>query len=104
APREFEVRGVKFKMIYVEGGTFMMGATREQGNDAFDNEKPVHKVTLSDYYIGETVVTQGLWEAVMGNNPSCFTGDGNLPVEQVAQITGLPIEEVLRLQTESPRR
>lgn len=84
APREFEVRGVKFKMIYVEGGTFMMGATSEQGNDADGDEKPVHKVTLSDYYIGETVVTQNLWKAVMGNNPSCFTGDGNLPVECVS--------------------
>ena len=81
---EFEVNGVKFKMIFVEGGTFMMGATSEQGNDAFDWEKPVHKVTLSDYYIGETVVTQELWKAVMGNNPSCFTGDGNLPVECVS--------------------
>ena len=84
APREFEVNGVKFKMIYVEGGTFMMGATEEQGYDAYDDEKPVHKVTLSDYYIGETEVTQGLWEAVMGNNPSRFTGDGNLPVERVS--------------------
>ena len=84
APREFEVRGVKFKMIYVEGGTFMMGATSEQGNDADGDEKPMHKVTLSDYHIGETVVTQELWKAVMGNNPSFFTGDGNLPVEQVS--------------------
>lgn len=70
APREFEVRGVKFTMIYVEGGTFMMGATSEQGDDAFDWEKPVHKVTLSDYYIGETVVTQELWKAVMKKEPT----------------------------------
>ena len=84
APREFEVKGVKFKMIFVEGGTFMMGATEEQGDDADEMEKPVHEVTLSDYYIGETVVTQELWKAVMGNNPSRFTGDGNLPVERVS--------------------
>ena len=84
APREFEVRGVKFKMIYVEGGAFMMGATSEQGDDAIGWEKPVHKVTLSDYYIGETVVTQELWKAVMGSNPSWFKGDGNLPVEHVS--------------------
>ena len=84
APREFEVNGVKFTMIYVEGGTFMMGATEEQGDNADEREKPVHEVTLSDYYIGETVVTQELWKAVMGNNPSHFADDGNLPVESVS--------------------
>ena len=55
------VNGVSFKMISVEGGTFTMGATSEQGDDAESNEKPTHQVTLSDYYIGETVVTQELW-------------------------------------------
>ena len=48
-----------------------------------DNEKPVHSVTLSGYYIGKTEVTQALWEAVMGSNPSEFIGD-NLPVEMVS--------------------
>ena len=48
------------------------GATPEQGNDAFDSEKPAHAVTLNSYYIGKTEVTQALWEAVMGNNPSDF--------------------------------
>ncbi len=70
---EIEVRGVKFKMVYVEGGTFTMGATTEQGSDADGDEKPAHKVKLSDYYIGETAVTQGLWKAVMGSEP---TDDG----------------------------
>ncbi len=81
---EFEVNGVKFKMVKVEGGRFEMGATAEQGDDVFDDEKPAHWVELDDYYIGETVVTQELWKAVMGNNPSFFTGDGNLPVECVS--------------------
>ena len=76
---EFEVNGVKFNMVYVKGGTFMMGATMEQGYDALDEERPVHRVALSDYYIGETVVTQALWNAVMKNNPSYPVGD-NLPV------------------------
>ena len=79
----FTVNGVTFKMIYVKGGTFPMGATSEQGSDAYINETPVHRVTLSDYYIGETEVTQALWKAVMGSNPSCFKGD-NLPVESVS--------------------
>ena len=79
----FTVNGVSFTMVFVEGGTFTMGATSEQGDDADYDEKPTHSVTLSDYYIGETEVTQALWKAVMGSNPSYFEGD-NLPVEQVS--------------------
>ena len=71
-PLTITVNGVSFKMIHVQGGTFTMGATREQANDAGDDEKPAHKVTLSSYYIGETEVTQQLWLAVMGSNPSEF--------------------------------
>ena len=63
--REFSVNGVSFKMVAVEGGIFQMGATSEQ-QDPGPDEKPVHSVTLSNYYIGETEVTQALWEAVMG--------------------------------------
>ena len=70
-------------MVYVSGGTFTMGATSEQGSDAYDCEKPAHSVTLSGYYIGKYEVTQELWEAVMGSNPSHFKGD-NLPVEMVS--------------------
>ena len=77
------VNGVSFTMIAVEGGTFQMGATSEQGGDAYDNEYPVHSVTLSDYYIGETEVTQELWEAVMVSNPSYFSGSQR-PVERVS--------------------
>ena len=74
---------VVFKMIKIEGGTFQMGATSEQGSDAGSDESPVHSVTLSDYYIGETEVTQELWEAVMGSNPSTFSGNQK-PVETVS--------------------
>ena len=58
---DFTVNGVSFKMVAVEGGTFQMGS-----NAGEEDEKPVHDVTLSDYYIGETEVTQELWQAVMG--------------------------------------
>ena len=78
----FEINGVTFEMINVKGSTFPMGATSEQQNSN-DDEKPVHSVTLSDYYIGETVVSQALWQAVMGSNPSDFNGENN-PVEQVS--------------------
>ena len=74
APCEtFEVSGVSFNMMCVEGGTFMMGAGKNE-----------HQVTLSDYYIGETEVTQGMWRAVMGYVPEGqeYYGD-EYPVAQV---------------------
>ncbi len=80
----FEVPGASFGMEYVRGGSFIMGATEEQGDDAYSNESPAHSVTLSDYYIGTYEVTQGLWKAVMGTNPSSHTGDDELPVETVS--------------------
>ena len=70
-------------MIKVEGGTFTMGATSEQGSDAYDNEKPTHSVTLNSFYLCKYEVTQALWQVVMGKNPSYFKGK-NLPVEQVS--------------------
>ena len=83
------VNGVTFNMIAVEGGTFWMGAqSTNSGGQNYDSEadsdeSPVHQVTLSDYYIGETEVTQELWKAVMGSDPSYFEGD-DLPVEEVS--------------------
>jgi formylglycine-generating enzyme required for sulfatase activity len=79
------VNGVSFNMVMVEGGTFTMGATPEQVEAmAHYNEYPDHQVTLSSYCIGETEVTQALWQAVMGSNPSSFIGDLNNPVEMVS--------------------
>lgn len=79
---DITVNGVTFTMIPVEGGTFRMGAIITAPG-AYTFEKPDHDVTLSDYKIGQTQVTQELWEAVMGNNPSRFKG-AQLPVEQVS--------------------
>lgn len=82
------VNGVTFKMIRIDGGSFFMGAQKENpnginyDNEAMNIESPVHEVVLSDYYIGETEVTQELWLAIMRNNSSCFKGDKN-PVENV---------------------
>ena len=73
------VNGVSFLMKEVEGGTFQMGSN----DGAFQFEHPVHSVTVSSFYIGETEVTQALWKAVMGNNTiSHFIGD-DLPVDNV---------------------
>ena len=82
--RDFTVNGVSFKMVAVGGGTSQMGATSEQQN-ADSDERPVHSVTLDNYYIGETEVTQELWQAVMGSDPSDFTGNSQHPVECVSR-------------------
>lgn len=94
---------LSINLMCVEGGTFMMGAM-EGDTQANANEKPAHEVTLTyDYYIGQTEVTQALWKAVMGYNPSTMVGD-NLPVNNVLwgeaqafvyklnQITGLSFD------------
>ncbi len=75
--------GISIDMVRVEAGTFTMGATPEMENP-LEHEKPTHKVTLTnDYYIGKYEVTQALWKAVMGKNPSEFKGE-SLPVEKVS--------------------
>lgn len=92
--KSFTVNGVSFRMIAVKGGTmFTMGSTQKQldfkeeiGDEYSNYDKPALKVTLTyNYHIGETEVTQALWEAVMGTNPSGFNGDGykQHPVEKV---------------------
>lgn len=78
----FTVNGVKFVMVQVEGGTFKMGATPNMGSNPGRDEVQVHTVTLSNFLIGQTEVTQALWQAVMGDNPSYFVGDDR-PVERV---------------------
>lgn len=101
--------GVAFTMVTVEGGTYTMGATAEQGDDGDTDEFPTHQVTLSGFTIGETEVTQALWEAVMGSNHSRYSGDPQRPVDSVTwdecqefitklnEITGL----TFRLPTEA---
>lgn len=75
----FTVNGVSFNMVKVEGGTFMMGS--ETGDP---DESPQHEVTLGNYYIGQTEVTQELWKAVMGSNSSKFTSSDQLPVDALS--------------------
>lgn len=91
--KSFTVNGVSFRMIAVKKGTFTMGATAKQEKFQDDLEvshsqqdKPAHRVTLTyDYHIGETEVTQELWKAVMGTNPSRLNGVGyeQHPVDSV---------------------
>lgn len=76
--RTFIVNGVYFKMLHVEGGRFMMGS-----KSALVQEMPVHEVRLDSFYIGQTSVTQELWEAVMGFNKSNWKGL-KLPAENIS--------------------
>ncbi len=80
---------VSFTMRFVKGGTFIMGCTAEQ-DDCNSNELPNHKVTLNDFSIGETEVTQGLWEAVMGSNPSV----SKYSIDPARNHYALPVETV----------
>jgi formylglycine-generating enzyme required for sulfatase activity len=94
------------ELVLVEGGTFMMGS------DEYGSEKPIHKVTLPSFGIGKYPVTQELWMAVMGENPSRFV-DPKRPVERVSledmqaffqkinQVTRLSPDWVFRLPTEA---
>ena len=105
---EFEVGTCRFKMIRVEHGTFMMGATEEQGNDASSHEKPCHKEKVKDFFMMESVVTQELWEIIMGSNPSSFKGSQR-PVTNVSfhdcctfiKKLNYLTKETFRLPTES---
>jgi formylglycine-generating enzyme len=78
APRKVQrERKIPSDFVLVKGGSFMMGGSER------DNEKPVHRVTISDFYIGKYEVTQAQWRSVTGKNPSFRKGDSN-PVENIS--------------------
>ncbi len=81
----FQVDGVVFDMVFVEGGTYQMGYDpKRDGEDKnMDWSKPLHAVTVGSFFIGKYPVTQAQWQAIMGNNPSHFRGE-KLPVETVS--------------------
>lgn len=67
--------------IFVQGGAFAMGDTF---GDGFDNERPVHEVTVDDFFLGQFPVTQGEWRTIMGENPAHFKLSDRHPVEMVS--------------------
>lgn len=81
--REGIIRNIIDNMVYVEGGSFLMGATREQDNDAYDSEKPLHNVKILSFRIGKYEVKQEEWETIMGNNPSVHK-NSQCPVENIS--------------------
>lgn len=94
--RTFTINGCEFTMIKVPGGSFYMGS-----NNGENNESPVHRVTLSDYYIGEFEVTQKLWKAVMGNNSSEHQNN-TYPVTNVSYIECMEFVKRLNEKTGLP--
>ena len=72
--------GATFDMLLIESGEFDMGGADEE---AYDEEKPVHRVTVPSFYLGKYPVTQSVWTAVMESSPSSFKGDQR-PVERVS--------------------
>ena len=78
----FNIKGTVFNMVVVEGGTFNMG--KKAGSLELESDRRLHNVTIDTYYIGETLVTQGLWLAVMGRNPSKSNDDLQAPVDNVS--------------------
>jgi len=85
--------------VSVQGGTFTMGCTQEQDNECQSDEKPAHSVTVGNFQIGKYEITQGLWKAIMGNNPSKITGDDNLPVGYISWDTVQVFIKMLNAKT-----
>lgn len=83
--RVFHVNDIPLRMVFVKGGDMQLGCTAERDDSCKAREIPDHTVSLPDFYMGETEVTQALWMAVMGrdNNPSYWKGNW-LPVERVS--------------------
>jgi hypothetical protein len=78
-------KGINMDMVYVEGGSYTMGCTAEQGSECDDNEKPSHKETVGSFYISKTEVTQAQWALIMGGDrPSYFKNCDRCPVENVS--------------------
>jgi len=90
---------LKRSMVTVEGGTFMMGCTKEQESDCFKLERPAHKVYVSTFQIAKYEVTQAQWEAIIGSNPSHFSNCGECPVESINWINAQAFIERLNKLT-----
>ena len=81
-PLRSHLKKLMADMVLVEGGTYMMGNPDRDRNDEYAKDVP-HEVTLSSFYICKYEVTEALWTAVMGSNPSRDKLGDNYPVERV---------------------
>ena len=89
--------GVILDMVYIPGGTFMMGSPKGEGKN---NEKPQHEVTVRAFYMGKYPITQAQYQQVMGKNPSHFKDKGDeRPVESVSWHDAIQFCQKLSKQT-----
>jgi eukaryotic-like serine/threonine-protein kinase len=90
--------GISLKMVKIPAGKFMMGSPANEESRSED-ESPQHQVKVPEFYLGQTLVTQGQWQALMGSNPSGFKGDNKLPVDSVSWLDGMDFCEKLSQKT-----
>ena len=101
-PKNF-TNSIGMKFVWIPPGSFMMGSPKEE-KEGNDNETQ-HKVTLTKgFYMGVYTVTQEQWQEVMGNNPSQFKGEKNLPVERVSWDDCQEFIKKLREKDKKPYR
>jgi eukaryotic-like serine/threonine-protein kinase len=89
---------VNLNMVKIPGGKFVMGSP-ESEKDRQEDESPQHQVTVPEFYLGQTLVTQAQYQAIMGNNPSNFKGNDKLPVESVSWLDAVAFCEGLSQKT-----
>lgn len=101
-PRHF-TSAIGMKFVWIPPGSFMMGSPKDEAEQREDEVQ--HKVTLSKgFYLGVATVTQEEWQAVMGNNPSAFKGERNLPVESITWNQCQEFVKKLREKDKKPYR
>jgi eukaryotic-like serine/threonine-protein kinase len=90
--------GVSMTMVKIPAGKFMMGSP-ESEKDRLDWESPQHSVTVPEFYLGQTLVTQAQWQTLMGSNPSDFKGNSKLPVDSVSWLDAMDFCQKLSQKT-----
>jgi eukaryotic-like serine/threonine-protein kinase len=90
--------GISLAMVKIPAGKFMMGSPANEEKRT-NSESPQHQVTLPEFYLGQTLVTQGQWQAIMGNNPAQFKGNDKLPVETVGWLEAMNFCQKLSKKT-----
>jgi formylglycine-generating enzyme required for sulfatase activity len=90
--------GTSLKMVKIPARKFMMGSPANEENSRKD-ESPRHQVKVPEFYLGQTLVTQGQWESLMGSNPSEFKGDSKLPVDSVSWLNVMDFCQKLSQKT-----
>jgi len=94
---------LSFNLVFIQGGSFRMGSDKATDPYAFEDEGPLHDVTVRDFYIGQYPVTQDVWLEIVGENPSFFRGDRR-PVERVSWDDAQVFIQKLNARTGKSRR